>query len=455
MLNISWSVEWKRLVQNYFVEDRMKRLMTGCSVLALVSMVGLTGQRTFAAQSQAAMPTVALCSSAPLGVASLHDLAQGIFNGVIMATRVWRPKFAKLHVNLAGPYTYDDARSDGVTYGTDQERQNALKCIGRADTYGYIGTLNSGAAQVSEPLLNQAHMVQISPANTGVALTDPKSRASQEPATFKHQIPNVTYFRTVTTDNVQGEEGAIYLHGSLHVSKYYLLDDKTTYGAGLAQVMDGYAKHHLGMTRVGIGHVDNTDSASLASSSDAIADQVVSTNPDAVYCGCDSENAITLVRDLRSKGFTKPVMAGDAFVNTAYTTLTGRASAQSFATSVGPDISKQQPAFKAQYQKNFPGFFKKPGVQAYDALSWDASNIALKALYEAIKSHNFLHIFSAPKRRELVASLVAKMHYKGATGLTSFDKNGDTTNRIISLYAVKNGTWTFTKQVVVKGVNPV
>ena len=37
----------------------------------------------------------------------------------------------------------------------------------------YIGTMNSGAAKVSIPILNQANLVMISPANTYPGLTKP------------------------------------------------------------------------------------------------------------------------------------------------------------------------------------------------------------------------------------------------------------------------------------------
>src|SRR5947209_9303754 len=167
----------------------MKRLMTGVSVFALISMVGLTGQRTFAAQanhpSRATM-TVALCSSGPYGVPAIRDLWQGVRNGVDLAMINMRSKLAAVGVKVAPQVRLDDAKSDGSTYSPDVERSNALKCIANKNVLGYMGTLNSGAALVSEPVLNRAHMVMISPANTGIGLTSYNpyfgvgGRASQE-----------------------------------------------------------------------------------------------------------------------------------------------------------------------------------------------------------------------------------------------------------------------------------
>jgi len=43
-------------------------------------------------------------------------------------------------------------------------------------------------------------MAQISGSNTSVALTNPWLRATQEPSSFRHRIPSLTYYRTITTD---------------------------------------------------------------------------------------------------------------------------------------------------------------------------------------------------------------------------------------------------------------
>src|SRR5205807_8329289 len=141
-----------------------------------------------------------------------------------------------------------DDKPDGSTYSPDVERSNALKCIANKGAMGYVGTLNSGAALVSEPVLNRAHMVMISPANTNPELTAVKpyagagGRASQEPATFNHQIPYVTYYRTVTTDALQGPAGAVYAGRYLGAKSVYIVDDKLTYGAGLAATFKAEAQ---------------------------------------------------------------------------------------------------------------------------------------------------------------------------------------------------------------------
>jgi branched-chain amino acid transport system substrate-binding protein len=419
----------------------MKRLFYTCSVLALVTSFTIAGGRTYAAHqaasSKGSMQQVRLCVSTPIGVPALKDLSQGIYNGVRLAVNQWRARFARAKLDLVDSLEMDYAKSDGSGYSTDIERQNGLRCLAQGNTYGYIGTLNSGAALVSEPVLNRGGMAMISPANTNPSLTAPSGRAAQEPATASGKLHYVSYYRTVTTDNLQGPAGAAFYKSGLKISSYFLVDDKLTYGAGLAQTFSHYGTTKLGMKQVGTGHIDPTDSASIAASGDSVSDQVVASHADGVYCGCDSETAFSFVRDLRTKGYTKPVMGGDAIFNQSWITNTKNGSINNYATSVGPDPLKSSRAFRAAYKRLFPGTVIGP----YDATAYDAASILLNAVLEAhasgtLKGNGF-------SRRAAVLKFVSQTRYLGATGLTTFDHNGDTTNRIISIYAVKGGTWKY------------
>jgi branched-chain amino acid transport system substrate-binding protein len=388
--------------------------------------------------------SVRLCSSAPIGVPALHDLVQGIRNGVNLAYVNMKAKLAKAGITLLPANQMDDAKSDGSSYSPDRERSNADACAADPHALGYIGTLNSGAALVSEPVLNKDFMVMISPANTNPVLTSPKARSSQEPATFHHQIPWVTYYRTVTTDALQGPAGAIFAHNDLHARTFFVVDDKLTYGAGLAAAFAAAAKK-LGMREVGVGHINPESSASEAATAQQITSDVMSKHPDVVYCGCDSETSLALPRDLRQAGYTKPYMGGDALENTAFITDTGPGAVNDWATSVGPPPSKTSPYFRNLYKKVYPQFYAKPGIQSYDATAYDAARIVLIAILQAKRAGELRG--SVKHMREMVVKHVRFINYYGAVGHTTFDNNGDTTNRIISVYKVQGSQWSFVKEV--------
>ena len=75
----------------------------------------------------------------------------------------------------------DDATAAAGKWDPTQEANNANKAAADADVMVYIGTFNSGAAKVSIPILNQAGLVMISPANTYPGLTKPGKGEAGEP----------------------------------------------------------------------------------------------------------------------------------------------------------------------------------------------------------------------------------------------------------------------------------
>jgi branched-chain amino acid transport system substrate-binding protein len=442
----------------------MKRVLYLASSVALLASIVLAGNALAArnASVPAASVKVQLCTSGPYGVPALKELWQGVRNAVDLAVAQWKGKLAKVHVSLGSAIHYDDAAANGLSYDPNVEQQNANSCAGKSDTLAYIGTLNSGAALVSEPILNRDHMLMISPANTNPTLTDPASRSSQEPATASGKIKWVTYYRTVTTDKLQGPAGALYAYKSLHARSYWLVNDAKQYGVGLATYFAKEAKS-LHMKQDGTGQIDPSSSQTESATSQAIAAQIFSYSqthkgsPAVVYCGCDSETSANLPRDLRNLGYTSPFMGGDALFNSAWLTNAngaGPGAANNDVTSVGPDPSKAAKSFVSSYKKMFPGFYKSPGIQAYDAPGYDAAGVALAAIYDAAKAGKLKG--SALAKRTAVVSFIHTIKFHGATGTTSFNRNGDTNNKIVSVYKSNKKVgvptaWVFGGQLAAKG----
>ena len=108
-----------------------------------------------------------------------------------------RPVDGELH--LAGRLDPAAGRSN-----TGQTTANARKVATDSKAVYYIGEFNSGASEVSVPILNQAGMPQVSPGNTYVGLTDwplPGS-APGEPQKY-YPTGTRTYLRIVPIDSIQ------------------------------------------------------------------------------------------------------------------------------------------------------------------------------------------------------------------------------------------------------------
>lgn len=445
----------------------MKRVLYLASSVALLASMVLVGN-AFASHSsarQAKIKTVQLCTDTPYGVPADQQLSQGIRNGAALAIKAWAGKMKKAGVVVKQVnYDYVDPTNNS-NYSATQAEKDGITCLGLSHSLGMDGTLNSGAALDEVKPLNEGHMVMISPANTSPALTSVKlvtgvggGRVALEPCSphgggcSSGKIKWVTYYRTVTTDKLQGPAGAIFAHHKLKAKSFYLVDDGLPYGLGLAQFFKKEAKA-LGMKELGSSRIDTNNSGP---SQLAIAGLIKAKNPNIVYCGCDSETSTALPRDLRAAGYRKPYMGGDALYNSSWLTAdkgAGPGAVNNDVTSVGPDVSKAAKSFVQAYKKTFAGFYKNPGIQAYDATSYDAATAILMGIYDAAKADKLKG--SIKSQRTAVVGYVSKAKFKGATGRTSFDKNGDTTNKIVSVYHTKtvNGTltWVFNYQLTAKG----
>ena len=105
-------------------------------------------------------------------------------------------------------------------------------------------------------------------------------------------------------------------------------------------------------------------------------------------------------------------------------------------TSVGLPMASMPKGqeFQAAYAKAFP----KEEVGAYDAYSYDAANVLIGAILAAAKDKGVDKVV-LPAGRDAIIANVAKTDVQGVTGKIAFDKNGDTTNKAITVYRVQGG----------------
>ena len=176
----------------------------GIGVTVLATGVGLAGcgSRGSEGGSATSGSSGAAKKKAVIGLISplsgdLSAMGLGMKNSVDLAI-----KQANESGELAGWTLSLDAKDDEAKPETGKNA--ATQLAGNDDVVGVVGTLNSSVAAPVQPVLNTANIVMISPANTNPTLT--KGANLAEP---KRTYPN--YFRTCTTDDVQGPFAAQYL----------------------------------------------------------------------------------------------------------------------------------------------------------------------------------------------------------------------------------------------------
>ncbi len=290
------------------------------------------------------------------------------------------------------------------------------------DVVGVVGTLNSSVSQSVQPVLSSAKITQVSPANTNPALTQGANWKTGPARTYPG------YFRTCTTDAVQGPFAARYLFEKAGIKKVATIHDKKAYGQGLVETFTEEFKAAGG--QVVSAQTINPDDANYQ----AVISKVKPAAPDAVYYGGEYPQAGPLSQQMKAAGLNVPLMGGDGIYDPKFIELAGKNSNNDLATSVGAPTDTLETAKKFVSDYNAAGY--KDPYAAYGAYSFDAANAIIAALKESLKDAD-----SGESARQATIDAMSKVQFDGVTGKVAFDQYGDTTSKVLTVYKVTGGKW--------------
>ena len=340
-----------------------------------------------------------------------------------------------------GKYTlayeaWDDASAAQGQWDPAVETENGNKAAADPSIIAYLGTFNSGAAKLSIPILDQAGLVMISPANTYAGLTKPGKGEADEPNKY-YPTGVRNYARVVTADDVQGKVDANFMFDKLGVKTVYILDDQQLYGKGVADVFEATAKS-LGMTVLGHEGID-TKAADYKALMQKISTSNNGQPPDGIFVGMvvDS-NASQLLKDkVAIMGDNEKVkyMGPDgvqtqAFIDGAGTDVAegAYASVAGLAPENWTDAGKK---FLADYEAKY-GKLTEP----YSIYGYETMNVLLKAIEDVCAKGG-----DPSDRKQVRDAVFAIKDFNGVLGTWSFDENGDTTLTDMTVYQVKGGAY--------------
>ena len=141
--------------------------LTAAAVLALAACGSSKSTSTTASTSSGGKGTVDVYSSLPLQGASTAQ-TDPMVNGMKLALEQAGGKAGQWSVNYT---SLDDSTAAAGKWDPAQCAANARKVAQDSKAVFYMGEFNSGCSEVSIPILNQAGISQVSPANTYVGLT--------------------------------------------------------------------------------------------------------------------------------------------------------------------------------------------------------------------------------------------------------------------------------------------
>jgi len=215
------------------------------------------------------------------------------------------------------------------------------------------------------------------------------------------------------------------------VKTVYILDDRETYGKGVADEFQ-QAAEDLGIEVLGREGIDGS-----APNYRSLMNKIAAADPDAIYFGGIIENnAAQLVKDKVGAGMSNQevtfVGPDGIFVDTLISQ--GGNSVEGIYTSFGgipPEkLGSAGQDFIDKYEQNYDD-----AVQPYTAYAYEAANVMLDAIERASKDAGG----DVPDRKAVIEQVFATQDYQGVLGTWSFDNDGDTSLTKLSIQEIEDG----------------
>ena len=369
-------------------------------------------------------PTAKIVSDLPLQGANRAQTTTMV-NAIKLALQQRDNKAGDIKIEYQ---SLDDATAQAGQWDEAKCAENAQNAAQDEDIIGWIGPFNSGCAAVEIPILNEAGLGMISPANTYIGLTK-EGGEPNEPEKY-YPTGERNYTRVIVADDKQGAAGAALLEEE-GIESVYVLDDKETYGKGLADQFQQVAES-AGIEILGREGIDGS-----ASNYRSLMNKINQENPEAIYFGGIIENnAAQLIKDKVGAGMPNDEVAfvgPDGIFVDELLAQAGDAAEGIYVTFGGlpeSELSAEGQEFVETYESKYDD-----QIQPYTAYAYEAANVMLDAIERASENGEV-------SRETVLQEIFATEDYEGVLGTWSFDEDGDTTLTELSVQTVEDGEFT-------------
>ncbi len=276
-----------------------------------------------------------------------------------------------------------------------------------AKVNGVVGHLNSGTSIPASKIYNDCGIPHISPSSTNPKLT---------------QQGYKTTFRVLANDNALGAGLALHAVNNLKLKRIAIIDDRTAYGQGVAEVFKKTAAAN------GIQIVDEQYTTDKATDFMAILTAIKSKSPDGVFYGGMDPQAGPMLRQMQQLGMTKVAyFGGDGICTVKLAELSGGARTLDNVVCAEGGVSLEKMKGGAEWRKRYDAKFPNQ-FQIYAPYVYDATMVLVDAMVRANSAD--------PK---VYTPFIGKADYQGVTARIQFDDVGDLKVPAMTLSSYKAG----------------
>ena len=270
---------------------------------------------------------------------------------------------------------------------------------------GVVGHFNSGVTIPASRIYRDAGIPQIS--------------VSTNPQYTRQGFD--TAFRVMADDDRQGSALAEYAVRRLRYSRFAVVDDRSAYGQGLADVFSAALK------AAGAHVVRREYTTEKDFDFRALLTLLRSANPDALFFAGYDVQAGPLARQMKELGMKSVLLGGETLHTSKFLELAGPAAEGHIASSPGAALGKRPRgnAFAADYRRRYG-----TDVGLYAPYFYDSVMVFAAAMQKA--------------RSTDPTAFLPHLHriaYAGVTGDIEFDQRGNLKRGEVSIYRVDGGKW--------------
>jgi branched-chain amino acid transport system substrate-binding protein len=276
-----------------------------------------------------------------------------------------------------------------------------------AKVAGVVGHMNSGSGIPASRIYNDCGIPHITGSATNPSLTRPGYATS---------------FRVIANDDALGAGLAQYAADVLKLKRVAIIDDRSAYGQGVAQVFKA------GALARGIQVVDQQFTSDKATDFTAILTAIKGKAPDAIFYGGMGPQAALMLRQMDQLGFAGiRYLGGDGICTGDIAQLSaGARSLGNVVCAVGDAPLARMTggeAWKKRYDAAYPGQF-----QLYSPYTYDAARVLVDAMRRADSVDPAVYVARLRDTR-----------LDGITSAISFDARGELKSPRLTFYGYRDG----------------
>ena len=210
--------------------------LAGIAALAALALAACGDPATGDRPPENSAKTLTIYSSLPLHGPD-RDRSRDMVNAIKLAIAESRGRIGEFRITYA-PLDSSTAKEGNWTH--DRVLENARVAVRDQNTIALIGDLHSAATALALPLVNEGHILQVTPTSTYDGLTRPGGSRKGEPERF-YPSGRRTLGRMVAPDHVQGAALISWMKQE-GVKRLTILHDQALFAGGIVEQLEELAE---------------------------------------------------------------------------------------------------------------------------------------------------------------------------------------------------------------------